>query len=66
MAIPASNARENLFPLIAEVNENSSAVHITSKSGNAVLISESEYEKPHRNPSPLFNSRKYKSDSARD
>jgi len=44
MAIPASNARENLFPLIAQVNENSSAVHITSKSGNAVLISESEYE----------------------
>lgn len=44
MSIPASAAREKLFPLIQEVNENSSSVLITSKNGNAVLVSQSEYE----------------------
>lgn len=44
MSIPASSAREKLFPLIQEVNENSSSILITSKNGNAVLLSESEYE----------------------
>jgi antitoxin YefM len=44
MAITASEARARLFPLIEQVNENEKPVHITSKGGNAVLISESEYE----------------------
>lgn len=44
MAITASDARAKLFPLIEKVNADHSAVVITSKNGNAVLISESEYE----------------------
>ena len=44
MVITASSAREKLFPLIEQVNTDSTAIHITSKNGNAVLISESEYE----------------------
>lgn len=44
MAITASVARAQLFPLIEQVNEDMKPVLITSKSGNAVLISESEYE----------------------
>jgi antitoxin YefM len=44
MAITASEARARLFPLIEEVNVNEKPVTITSKGGNAVLISESEYE----------------------
>jgi len=44
VAINASEARARLFPLIEEVNANEKPVHITSKAGNAVLISESEYE----------------------
>jgi antitoxin YefM len=44
MAITASDARAKLFPLIEKVNADQSAVVITSKNGNAVLISESEYE----------------------
>ncbi len=44
MAITASEARATLFPLIEKVNADMAPVVITSKSGNAVLISESEYE----------------------
>ena len=44
MAISASQARAQLFPLIEQVNEDMKPVVITSKAGNAVLISESEYE----------------------
>ena len=44
MAITASAARAQLFPLIEQVNEDMKPVLITSKAGNAVLISESEYE----------------------
>ena len=44
MAITASEARANLFPLIAQVNENAKPLHITSKQGNAVLVAESEWE----------------------
>lgn len=44
MAITASQARAQLFPLIEQVNEDMKPVLITSKAGNAVLISESEYE----------------------
>jgi antitoxin YefM len=44
MAITASEARATLFPLIEKVNADMAPVLITSKNGNAVLISESEYE----------------------
>jgi len=44
MSITASQARAQLFPLIEQVNEDMKPVVITSKAGNAVLISQSEYE----------------------
>ncbi len=44
MSIPASNARANLFRLIEQVNDDQEAVLITSNAGNAVLVSESEWE----------------------
>ena len=44
MSINASTAREKLFPLIEQVNQDLKPVLITSKNGNAVLISESAYE----------------------
>jgi len=42
--VTASAARRDLFPLIAEVNEDHTEVRITSKHGNAVLISEPDFE----------------------
>ena len=39
----ATQARANLYKLIAQTNETSEPVQITSKSGNAVLISESDW-----------------------
>lgn len=44
MAVTASEARKNLFPLIEQVNEDRTAVEITSRRGDAVLISRDEYE----------------------
>jgi antitoxin YefM len=44
MAITASEARKNLFPLIQRVNDDRAPVEITSKKGNAVLISSADYE----------------------
>lgn len=44
MVITASEARSQLFPLIEQVNNDSTPVIITSKKGNAVLVSESEWE----------------------
>ena len=44
MSIPASRARQNLFSLIKEVNDDHDAILITSNAGNAVLVSESEWE----------------------
>lgn len=43
MAITASEARKSLFPLIEQVNEDCSAIEITSKKGNAFLVSEAEW-----------------------
>lgn len=43
MAITASEARKGLFPLIERVNDDRSAIEITSKRGNAVLMSADEY-----------------------
>ena len=44
MAITASEARRTLLQLIARVNDDRSAIEITSKRGNAVLMSADEYE----------------------
>lgn len=44
MAITASEARKNLFPLIEQVNEDRTAVEITSRRGSAVLLSRDEYD----------------------
>lgn len=44
MPITASEARKNLFPLIEQVNEDHSPVEITSRRGDAVLLSRAEYE----------------------
>lgn len=44
MAITASEARKNLFPLIEQVNDDRSSVEITSKRGAAVLMSRAEYD----------------------
>lgn len=44
MAITASEARRTLFPLIEKVNDDRAPVEITSKRGNAVLMSAEEYE----------------------
>ena len=43
MAITASEARKNLFPLIEQVNADRTPVEITSKRGDAVLISGDDY-----------------------
>lgn len=44
MAVTASEARKNLFPLIEQVNEDRTPVEITSKRGDAVLISRADYD----------------------
>lgn len=44
VVITASEARAQLFPLIEQVNNDSTPIIITSKRGNAVLVSESEWE----------------------
>lgn len=44
MAITASEARRNLFPLIEQVNDDRAPVEITSKRGNAILMSVDDYE----------------------
>jgi antitoxin YefM len=43
MAITASEARRELFPLIEKVNADRTPIEITSKRGNAVLMSADEY-----------------------
>ncbi|MEV5602839.1 type II toxin-antitoxin system prevent-host-death family antitoxin [Streptomyces sp. NPDC052299] len=43
MSITASEARKHLFPLIEQVNEDHAPVHITSRKGNAVLMSEQDF-----------------------
>jgi antitoxin YefM len=44
MAVTASEARKNLFPLIEQVNQDRAPVQITSKRGDAVLMSLADYE----------------------
>ena len=43
MAITASEARKNLFPLIEQVNRDRLPIEITSKRGDAVLMSVDDY-----------------------
>lgn len=43
MSVTASDARKRLFPLIEEVNEDRAPVEITSKRGNAVLMSADDF-----------------------
>ena len=42
--ITASDARKSLFPLLGQVNDDHTAVTITSKAGNGVLMSEEDYQ----------------------
>ena len=44
MAITASEARKNLFPLIEQVNDDRAPVEITSRRGDAVLMSRTDYD----------------------
>jgi antitoxin YefM len=44
VAITASEARKKLFPLIEQVNNDRTAIEITSRHGNAVLIAAEEWE----------------------
>lgn len=44
MAITASEARKNLFPLIVQVNDDRTPVEIISKGGDAVLMSKADYD----------------------
>jgi antitoxin YefM len=44
MTISASEARKDLFPLIKRVNDDHTPVRISSKSGEAVLMSAEDYD----------------------
>lgn len=44
MAITASEARKNLFPLIEQVNNDRTPIEITSRGGDAVLLSRADYD----------------------
>jgi antitoxin YefM len=43
VSVTASEARQRLFPLIEEVNDDQVAVEIVSKKGTAYLVSADEY-----------------------
>jgi antitoxin YefM len=43
MAISASDARKNLFPLIEQVNDDQEPVEIVSRKGTAYLVSETQF-----------------------
>ena len=44
MTISASEARQRLFPLLEQVNTDHEPVRITSKAGDAVLMSAADYD----------------------
>jgi antitoxin YefM len=44
MAVTASEAHRNLFPLIEKVNDDRTAIEITSRRGDAVLLSRADYD----------------------
>lgn len=43
VTITASEARKSLFPLIKQVIDDHAAIHISSRAGTAVLVSEAEW-----------------------
>lgn len=43
MSVTASEARRTLFPLIEKVNDDRTAIEITSRHGDAVLMAADEY-----------------------
>ena len=44
MAISGSEARQRLFPLLKQVNADHEPIRITSKAGDAVLMSAADYD----------------------
>jgi antitoxin YefM len=44
MSMSASEARQRLFPLLEQVNTDHQPVRITSKGGDAVLMSADDYD----------------------
>jgi antitoxin YefM len=44
MSITASEARKNLFQLLAKVNDDATSVEIISRGGDAVLVSKAEFD----------------------
>jgi len=44
MSITASEARKNLFTLIEQVNDDRQPIEITSRRGDAVLMSRADYD----------------------
>jgi antitoxin YefM len=44
MSISASEARQRLFPLLEQVNTDHNPVRITSRAGDAVLMSADDYD----------------------
>jgi len=44
VSISASEARQRLFPLLEQVNTDHEPVRITSKAGDAVLMSAEDYD----------------------
>ncbi|MFF9060132.1 type II toxin-antitoxin system Phd/YefM family antitoxin [Streptomyces sp. NPDC014882] len=44
MTISASEARRDLFPLIKRVNDDHTPVRISSRNGDAVIMSADDYE----------------------
>ena len=44
MGITASEARRNLFPLIEQVNDDRTPIEITSRRGDAILMSRADYD----------------------
>ena len=44
MAITASEARKHLFPLIERVNDDHQPIEITSRRGDAVLVSRADWD----------------------
>jgi antitoxin YefM len=44
MSISASEARQKLFPLIEQVNNDHTPVRIAAKSGDVVLMSAADYD----------------------
>lgn len=44
VAITASEARKNLFPLIEQVNNDRTPIEINSRRGDAVLLSRADYD----------------------